>query len=106
MLKLRPVILLLAFALLIQNTCPHGFAGKTSVASTCNHCSLKHHSLSPDPQKKISSDSSSIHFPMFVFAVPKMIHTFQLNPVKSGRLIFADRYKDALPDDLLRPPQA
>lgn len=107
MLKPRPIILLLAFALLIQNTCPHGFAGKTSVASTCNHCPLKqHHSLSPDLQKKISSDSSSIHFPMFVFAVPKTIHTFQLNPVKSGRPILADRYKDALPDDLLRPPQA
>jgi hypothetical protein len=107
MLKLRSVIIILAFALLIQNTCPHGFAGKTSVVPTCNHCTLKqHHSPSPDGMEKITSGSSSTHFPLFVFAVPKTIHTLQPSPVKSARLILADRYKDALPDELLRPPQA
>ncbi len=103
----RSIIFLLAFALLIQNTCPHGFAGKTSVASMCKHCPLKQDkSLASDGQKKIVSASSQVHFPLFVFAIPKTIHTFQLNFVKSARLILADRYKDALPDELLRPPQA
>ena len=37
-LKLRSIIFLLAFALLIQNTCPHGFAGKTAVARACTNC--------------------------------------------------------------------
>ncbi|HUJ18793.1 MAG TPA: hypothetical protein VL197_12460 [Nitrospirota bacterium] len=107
MLKLRPVILLLAFALLVQNTCPHGFAGKTSVTPACGHCSLRQlHASHPDPQLTISSSPSPVHYPLFVFAVPKTVHTFQLDPIKSARLVLVDRYKDALPDELLRPPRA
>jgi hypothetical protein len=67
-----------------------------------------HHSfiVAPDGQKTLVSDPSSIHFPLYVFAVPKTIHTFQLNPLKSRRPVFADNYKDALPNELLRPPRA
>lgn len=107
MLKPRFVIFLLAFALLIQNTCPHGFAGKTSVAATCSHCPMKQHqSVSPDGQKRIISASSTVHFPMFVFSVPKTVHTFQLEPVKIAQPPLANSYEDALPAGLLRPPQA
>jgi hypothetical protein len=105
--KLRPIILLLAFALLIQNTCPFGAAGKSTVASSCGHCQMKHSTMaSPAGQKQLVSDSSSTHFPLYVFAVPKTVHTFQLNPIKSARPVLAEFYKDALPDELLRPPQA
>ncbi len=105
-LKSVSIIFILAFALLIQNTCPHGFAGKTSVASTCKHCPMKEHqSLTSDGQKKISSTQSQVHFPLFVFSVPKTIHTFQLNPIETARLVLIDRYTDVLPDELLRPPQ-
>ncbi len=106
-LKSVSLIFILAFALLIQNTCPHGFAGKSSVAATCKHCPMKQHqNMTPDAQQKISSAQSQNHFPLFVFSVPKTIHTFQLSPVKTVRPVLADRYKDALPDELLRPPQA
>jgi len=105
--KLRSIILLLAFALLVQNTCPFGAAGKSTVASSCEHCQMKHSIMaSPDGQKQLVSDSSSIHFPLYVFAVPKTVHTFQLNPIKSARPALAEFYKDALPDELLRPPRA
>lgn len=107
MLKLRSIIFLLAFALLIQNTCPHGFAGKTAVARACANCPMKHNLMaSQDGQDKIVSDSSSTHFPLFVFAVPKTVHTFQLEPTTSSRPVLADSYQDALPDELLRPPRA
>jgi len=106
-LKPRSLIFILAFALLIQNTCPFGAAGKSTVASSCEQCPLKHSCIvSPDGQKNLVSDFSSIHFPLYVFAVPKTIHTFQLNPIKSTRPVLADKYKDALPDELLRPPRA
>ena len=59
----------------------------------------------PDVQNKIVSDSSSVHFPLFIFAVPKTIHTFQFVLIKSERLILADNYTDAVPDELLRPPR-
>ncbi len=106
-LKSVSIIFILAFALLIQNTCPHGFAGKSSVAATCKNCPMKkQHDMSPDVQKKISSARSQNHFPLFVFAVPKTIHTFQLSPIETARPVLIDRYKDALPDEFLRPPQA
>jgi hypothetical protein len=105
--QFRSIIVLLAFALLVQNTCPFGAAGKTTVTSSCSNCPSKHGIIAvPDAQNNLVSDSSSIHFPLFIFAVPKTIHTFQLDPIKSERLIFADNYTDALPDGLLRPPRA
>jgi hypothetical protein len=105
--KLRPIIFLLAFALLIQNTCPFGAAGKSSAANACGHCQMKHSIVaSPASQTQLVSDSSSIHFPLYVFAVPKTIHTFRLNSIKSARPVLTDFYQDALPDELLRPPRA
>ena len=105
--KPRLIIFILALALLIQNTCPFGAAGKSTVAETCKNCPM-HHSftVAADGQKSLVSDSSSVHFPLYVFSIPKTIHTFQLNPIKSARPVLADNYKDALPDELLRPPQA
>ena len=106
-LKLRAIIFLLAFALLIQNTCPFGAAGKSAVTASCRNCPLKHSFiLSLDGQKNLVSDSSSIHFPLYVFAVPKTVHTFQLEPLSSVKLRIIDRYNDAMSDELLRPPRA
>jgi hypothetical protein len=105
--KFRPIILLLAIALLIQNTCPFGAAGKSTVGHDCGHCQMKHSvKASPVGQKQFVSDSSSVHFPLYVFAVSKTVHTFRLCPVQSARPVLADFYKDALPDELLRPPRA
>jgi hypothetical protein len=104
--KLTSIIFLLVFALLVQNTCPLGAAGKTSVATSCHDCPSKLSiTVSPDGQSLLS-DSSSIHFPLYVFAVPKTIHTFQLELLKIARPVLADRYQNALPDLLLRPPRA
>jgi hypothetical protein len=105
--KLSPVIVLLVVALFIQNTCPFGAAGKSTVAASCEHCPLKHSSLiSLDGQKNIVADASSVHFPVYVFAVPKTIHTFEFEPIKSARPVLEDGYPDAFPDELLRPPRA
>lgn len=103
---LRSIIFILAFALLIQNTCPFGAAGKSSVAAACAHCPLKHNLLvSLDGHENLVTDFSRVHFPLYVFKVPKTIHTFQLAPIISARPVLADSYKDALPDELLRPPR-
>lgn len=97
---------LLVFALLIQNTCPHGFAGKTAVAQACANCPMKHHLIAPDGQDQIVSSTSSVHFPLYVFEAPKTVHTFRLEPIKSARPVLANGYRDALPDQFLRPPRA
>jgi hypothetical protein len=106
-LTLRSIIFILAFALLVQNTCPFGAAGMSTVTSPCKHCPLKHSFVvSSSHQKNLVADSSSAHFPLYVFAVPKTIHTFQLEPITSTQPVLANGYKDALPYELLRPPQA
>lgn len=106
MLKRASLICLLAFALLIQNTCPMGAAGKSSVAPTCPKCPLMQNAIASDHEHNLVSDLSSIHFPMFVFSMPKTIHVFQLALTKASRAVPANGYQDALPDELLRPPRA
>jgi len=107
MFRLRPIIVLLVLALLIQNTCPFDVAGKSTVASSCEQCPFKQsHIVSTDVQQKIVSDSSPVHFPLYVFSLVKTIHTFHLEPVRTVRPVLADSYKDAEPAELLRPPQA
>jgi hypothetical protein len=98
---------LLAFALLIQNTCPFNSAGKSTVAAPCEHCPLHASQLvSADGQERLVSDSSLVHFPLYVFSLPKTIHTFQLEPIQTLKPVIADSYRDALPAQLFRPPQA
>ncbi len=104
---LKPIIFLLAFALLIQNTCPFGAAGKSSLFPTCANCPMKHNfAAQPDGQHKLTSDDSSVHFPLYVFDVSETGTTFQLDSVSSARPPLAKSYEDALPGELLRPPQA
>jgi len=104
--KLRSIIFLLAFALLVQNTCPLGAAGKSAVTALCKNCPMKYSlSVPTSGQNKIVTDSSSVHFPMYVFAIPKTIHTFQYEPVTSARAVVAKSYRDALQEELLRPPR-
>jgi hypothetical protein len=105
--KFVAIILFLVFALFIQNTCPHGFAGKSSVVSSCAHCPFNQmHLVSPDQRDAIAAGSPSIHFPLFVFSVPHAITTLQPGPILSMAPPLAKSYEDALPDELLRPPQA
>jgi len=85
--KLTLIIFPLVFALLIQNTCPLGAAGKTMVAPSCdNRPSQNSFSVSSDGQSLVS-DSSSLHFPLYVFAVPKTTHTFQLDLIQTHKLL-------------------
>ena len=105
--KLRALIVLLAFALLIQNTCPMGAAGKSTVVSACGQCALKYSGMAPpDGKKNLVTDSSSMHFPLYVFSVQKCMHTFQLVPIMFVRPLLANSYEDVLPHELLRPPRA
>jgi len=101
------IIFLLSFALLIQNTCPFGAAGKSAVASSsCRDCPLKHRIVvSQDGQNKLLSAVADAHFPHYIFDVPETITSFQISPITSEGPVLANDYKDALPDELLRPPR-
>ena len=102
------IILLLSSALLIQNTCPFGAAGRSSVVSpSCKDCPLKHSIVvSQDGRNKLVSVFSEVHFPHYIFKVSNTIFSFRISPLASEGPILANNYEDALPDELLRPPRS
>ncbi len=101
----------LALSLLVQNTCPHGYAGRTSVVRTCVNCpheqvhdamrtAIKAVTMAPTLQKQPS------HPPLFFLAFQEKMHAFRPAPVESSPVLLAHRYQDAEPYELLRPPHA
>jgi hypothetical protein len=103
-----PVIFLLVLALLVQNTCLHGFAGKTVFAAKCGHCPSKTGTApSPDGLQGLSSDHHNpANSPMYVFTMPMTTPTVYLQRLRTPRPTLFNGYKDALPDELLKPPRA
>ena len=105
-----PIIVLLVFALLLQNTCLHGYAGKTSFTSStdrCTQCPSKTGKVtSSDVAKVLSSDSITIYFPMYIFTLPVMSYNVQLQRHRNPEPALVNSYKDAMPDELLKPPRA
>ncbi len=103
---LTTVILFLVVALLIQNTCPLGAAGKSAVTRACSDCLLKQKLVTEDGRENLVPGASSAHFPLFIFSVPRTIPAFRLIALQSVSPMMMDQYQDALPDELLRPPHA
>ncbi len=103
------IIVVLAFALLIQNTCMHGYAGKSAVfaSSSCSHCPYKQMHKAP-----AANDRSSIisnhpdHLPLFVLEMPNPLPVFRLEPAAYPQPIILSAYKKSFPNELLRPPHA
>ncbi len=105
--KLYTIIALLIFALLIQNTCPHGFAGKSTVFASCSHCPHKQMFKSYGESGQLSIISNHMaDMPLFVLEMPNPQPTFQLVLIASPQPIIPNSYKNTVPDELLRPPQA
>ena len=105
--KLYTIIALLIFALLIQNTCPHGFAGKSTVFASCSQ-SLHKQMLNAHTERGQLNVISKhlVHMPLFVLEMPNSHPAFQLLPVASPQSVITNSYKKTLPDELLRPPHA
>jgi hypothetical protein len=101
------VLFLLIFALLVQNTCPQGFAGKSTVAASCSHCPHKQAHKPAMEGNTISSISQApAHLPMYVLASPNTQPTFRLVAIASLQPILPNTYKNTAPDELLHPPRA
>ncbi len=94
-------------ALLIQNTCPHGFAGKSSVASTCSHCPMKQEHKKVFEGTAFSSITKApAHLPMYVLDTPNTKPAFQLAALATSQPVMPNTYKNAAPDELFQPPRA
>ncbi len=105
------VSFVLALSLLVQNTCPHGYAGKTSVIRACGHCP---HKLDREAMKTVMQtvklepavQKQASHPPLFVLAFQEKMHTLLPAPVQTAPAFLANRYQDAGLHELLRPPHA
>jgi len=100
---------LLICALLVQNTCPQGFAGKSTVASTCSHCPNKQaHTPKPTMEGTAFSSISQApaHLPLYVLDIPNTQPLFRLVAIASQQPVIPNTYKNTAPDELLQPPRA
>jgi hypothetical protein len=102
------IIVLLTFALLIQNTCPFGAAGKSAVVASRADCPMKKiHLPSTSSNGHLSTVSHQTpHFPIFVLALSDGEPSFNLDPVAPAQTLVVSSYADALPYELLRPPRS
>ena len=102
------ILSFLILALLIQNTCPQGSAGKSTVAASsasCSHCPNKqiHEPVTQGVKLSIKAHPSA-HIPMYVLNIQTTKPTFQLAAILSPQPIITNAYKNAAPDELLHPP--
>jgi hypothetical protein len=107
MCRIRILIFLIATAIVMQNTCPYGWAAKTifmsSHASICPHCPIKE-AYPPEAQNHVKKNLSNInHF--FLIHVVEPNNTFQiLSPIDGAPTIKSDQFNDVYLEPLLRPP--
>ena len=100
-------IFLLAFALLIQNTCPKGFAGKSSLAAFCSRCPQEQAHRSAFEGATFSSIAKApVHLPIYVLDIPSMQPAFRLSAISIPQPDITNTYKNTSPDELFQPPRA
>ncbi len=105
--QINIILLLLIFALLIQNTCPHGFAGKSTVALTCSHCPQKQaHKPASEGTIFSSITKTPAHLPIFVLDMSNTQPTFRLAAIDIPQQVIPNTYANAAPDELLKPPRS
>jgi hypothetical protein len=105
--KIYIILLLLIVALLIQNTCPQGFAGKSTVAASCSHCPQKQaHTPVSESDTLGSISHAPAHLPMYVLDIPNTQPTFRLIATASSQPVIPNIYTNTAPDERLHPPRA
>jgi hypothetical protein len=101
------ILFLLIFTLLVQNTCPKGFAGKSAVTASCSHCPLMQTCKPATDGDTFGSISyAPAHLPTYVLDLPSTQPIFRLAAIASPQPVTPNSYKNTAPDELLRPPRA
>ena len=101
------LILLVALALVIQNTCPYGLAEKTAVAAPFTHdCPLKQHHAK-DSEGKSSADLQDMQTYLKTFNLLSGSVAYHPLPLKEAETVAAVvnmRYNDGFIDLPIKPP--
>jgi hypothetical protein len=106
---MRLLFFLLVISLVLQNTCPFGFASKTAFTAPHMHdCPLRksHHSPAKG-QNSVDDNTGRLLYPSFMFSVPdtqSVVFRFQMNTEYT--VLYSDNYKDHFKEPSTRPPVA
>ncbi len=100
------IVCCLVLSLLIQNTCPFGAAGKSSVMPKCDHCPLMRQCQRAAPAERMAwaSDANPSHFPLFLFTTANLDHSIQVDARTTRAPFLTVHYTGAYPAELLKPP--
>jgi hypothetical protein len=101
---MKMFLFLLSFSLILQNTCPYGFAAKTAFAAPHTHACPFHH-CPPKKQNAVDDNANKAMYPTFVMAVPFVQPSIQRFPISTGYVLFSsDRYTNPFKEPLIKPP--
>ena len=103
---IRAIILALALAIGIQNTCPHGWAAKTAfVPCQKAHCPMKENQPPKTEDQTDTKHAVSNVKQTFVFNIVTPDNTFQIPAQTDGSIaIDPPEFKEIFSDPLFRPP--
>lgn len=105
----RFVVFLIALSLVIQNTCPYGWAAKTVFisphTSQCSHCPLRENKgTASDTKNDVRKDISSVNHLFVIHVGERDVPLKSLPPVSFAVSFKSDRVYSVFLEPLLRPP--
>lgn len=104
---MRILLLLLAFSIVLQNTCPYGFAAKTSFAALQTHeCPLKKGGHSPAKDRdSVDGNTDRALYPAFVLSLPELQDIMPCSQMNAAYTpLPPGNYRNPFKDPLARPP--
>lgn len=103
---LRVLVALIACAIVVQNTCPYGYAGKTAVAAPHVHdCPLKARHKMPDGRNRVRKDFQDPNnpFALVLVAADGAFETFA--PAREASIAKYAGLRDIFLNPPHRPPE-
>jgi len=101
---IRILLFLLALSLILQNTCPYGFAAKTAFAIPHVHwCPFHHHQTKE--QGTVDDNSNKVIHPAFVMVAPSVRASLERFPLSADYFLFlSERYINPFKEPPIKPP--
>jgi hypothetical protein len=101
---MRMILFLLSLSLILQNTCPYGFAAKTAFAARHPHQCPFHHGKTKE-QGTVDDNSKKAIYPPFVMVAPFVQPSVGSFPISTDYFSsLSDRYTNPFKEPRIKPP--
>ncbi len=104
----RYLIALIVVTIVVQNTCPYGYAAKTAIAAPMvHHCPLKDSAPSEDGGKnRMTKDPRDLNQPFVIAAAPAADTGRAFDAVTETGVMRHAGFEDIVADPPFRPPKS